>query len=172
MVVVDELTAEKTARDLLKATWAPELDAGECQLPVDPFYVATRLSIRVSVLRIGSDASPMFLKRPRLDAELYVNSEDTPNQRRFSCARELGFYLMRDPDRFADTWAHISLRGPDAPRSVDSAEGSATRFASELLMPEPILRTLTRTDSVPAIAVRFEVPPDVMNCRITQLWSR
>ncbi len=171
MVVVDEITVEKTARDLLKATWAPELDAGECQLPVDPFYIAGRLSLRVTSSRFDIDASSMLAKDAGVDADLYVNAGDTPNRQRFSGARELGHFVMRATGDPADTWGHISWRGPDAPRGVDLAEGRATRFAAELLMPEPIVRPLLLELTVPALAVRFEVPLDVMTWRIARLRS-
>lgn len=65
---------------------------------------------------------------------IYINSTDSEERQRFTLAHELGHYVYNhDEDKFG-----LNYRDSDHERN--SAERQANDFASEILIPSPILR--------------------------------
>jgi Zn-dependent peptidase ImmA (M78 family) len=162
--------AEKAAEDLLKTAWKT---AGEeissCPLPVDPFEIAERLGLMVSRQPLEPDISGMLAKMPSRDPEVFINSSDSLNRQRFSCAHEIGHYSKRTTGRDDDEWGYIDRRGPSASRGTDPDEIFANQFAAALLMPEDCVRTLNADFGPPALAIRFGVSLDAMRFRLENL---
>lgn len=159
--------AERAARDLLLTAWAEDLKT--CRLPVDSYYIARRLGLKVYFAALQEDVSGMLAKRPGQDPEVYVNAKDSTNRQRFSCAHEIGHYLKRVTGRKDDAWGYIDRRGPSASRGTNADEIYANQFAAELLMPEERVRDLHQTLSPAAMAVRFEVSLGAMKFRLENL---
>lgn len=164
------IEAEKAANDLLKTAWIPEgQDVSACPLPVDPFAIAARLGLFVSRQPLEPDVSGMLAKRPNRDPEVFINSLDSSNRQRFSCAHEIGHYSQRTTGCDDDEWGYIDRRGPAASRGTDPDEIFANQFAAALLMPEEKVRELRKELDPAALAVRFGVSLDAMRFRLGNL---
>jgi Zn-dependent peptidase ImmA (M78 family) len=162
--------AEKAADDLLKTAWMRDgRDIPSCPLPVDPFEIAARLGLIVSRQPLEPDISAMLAKAPSRDAEIFINSHDSLNRQRFSCAHEIGHYSKRTTGRDDDDWGYIDRRGPGASRGNEPDEIFANQFAAALLMPEHRVRSLSRDLGGAALAVRFGVSLEAMRFRLDNL---
>lgn len=162
--------AEKAAEDLLGVAWiADGHDVSACPIPVDPFAIAARLGLLVSRRPLEPDISGMLAKTPNRDPEVFINSLDSANRQRFSCAHEIGHYSKRTSGRDDDEWGYIDRRGPIASRGIEPDEIFANQFAAALLMPEPCVRDLSRDLDATALAVRFGVSLDAMRFRLDNL---
>jgi Zn-dependent peptidase ImmA (M78 family) len=165
--------AEKAANDLLKTAWIPEgQEFPACPLPVDPFAIAARLGLVVSRQPLEPDISGMLAKMPNRDPEVFINSLDSWNRQRFSCAHEIGHYSQRTTGRRDDEWGYIDRRGPTASRGTDPDEVYANQFAAALLMPEEKVRELREELDPAALAVRFDVSLDAMRYRLDNLKNK
>jgi Zn-dependent peptidase ImmA (M78 family) len=162
--------AEKAAEDLLKAAWVADGEkVSSCPLPVDPFAIADRLGLLVSRRPLEPDISGMLAKTPNRDPEVFINSLDSTNRQRFSCAHEIGHYSKRTSGRDDDEWGYIDRRGPIASRGIEPEEIFANQFAAALLMPEPCVREMNQDFDATALAVRFGVSLDAMRFRLDNL---
>ena len=160
--------AERAAQELLEAAWSPDA-AGGFLVPVDPYRIARRLGVRVHRVPLDEDVSGMLVKRPDLDAEIYINAGDSANRQRFSCAHELGHFDMRaSTSKPGDEWGYVDRRGPSASRGTNRAEIYANQFAAELLMPQQNVRR-NADRSVTALAAEFGVSPGAMAYRLENL---
>jgi Zn-dependent peptidase ImmA (M78 family) len=169
-VVAVNREAEKAAEDLLKAAWMETgQEIASCPLPVDPFKIAAQLGLKVSQQPLEPDISGMLAKTPSRDPEVFINSRDSLNRQRFSCAHEIGHYSKRTTGRDDDEWGYIDRRGPSASRGTEPEEIFANQFAAALLMPEECVRALSAELGPPALAVRFGVSLDAMSFRLENL---
>src|SRR5581483_6981448 len=92
---------EQDAAELLHATWIGE--DGTIVIPVDPFYIAKRLGIQVFTASLDQGVSGLLRKEAGYDdPRIYVNSSDSRNRQRFTCAHELGHYIRRGSGKAAD----------------------------------------------------------------------
>lgn len=159
--------AERSARDLLRATWGDDL--ANCTLPVDPFFIAGQLGILVMRVELAPDVSGMLAKRAGEDPEVFINLDDSRTRQRFSCAHEIGHYMKRVTGRDDDAWGYIDRRGPSASRGDNPEEIYANQFAAELLMPEESVRRLQPNNTAAAMAIRFQVSVGAMRFRLENL---
>ena len=165
-----DLEAEKAAGDLLRTAWLLDgQDIASCPVPVDPFDIAGRLGLLVSRRPLEPDISGMLAKTPGRDPEVFINSSDSTNRQRFSCAHEIGHYSKRSTSRDDDEWGYIDRRGPAASRGTDPDEIFANQFAAALLMPEACVRDLNGELGPAAMAVRFGVSLEAMRFRLENL---
>lgn len=165
-----DLEAEKAAGDLLKTAWAPDgKEISSCPLPIDPFAIADRLGLVVSRRPLEPDISGMLAKTPNRDPEVFINSSDSLNRQRFSCAHEIGHYSKRTTGRVDDEWGYIDRRGPAASRGTEPEEIFANQFAAALLMPEVCVRDLSAKLDPAALAVKLGVSLDAMRFRLDNL---
>jgi Zn-dependent peptidase ImmA (M78 family) len=111
----------------------------------------------------------MLAKTPSHDPEVFINSLDSVNRQRFSCAHEIGHYSKRASGRDDDEWGYIDRRDPIASRGTEPEEIFANQFAAALLMPEPCIRKLSDDLDPTALAVRFGVSLDAMRFRLDNL---
>lgn len=162
--------AENEAHQLLVASWRHGEDGFE--IPVDPFYIAKRLGLRVFAAELDPDVSGMLVKEAGRDPAIYVNAGDNVNRQRFSCAHELGHFLLRASSKSDDTYGFIDRRDEETPRGTNPAEIYANQFAAELLMPQENVRRLAPTMSDAALAVKFNVSVGAMKYRLENLGIR
>jgi hypothetical protein len=99
-------------------------------------------------------------------AKIYVKAERnlTPRQR-FTVAHELGHLMLHEPGRhYRDT--SIAMHGFSSPE-----ERAANRFASELLMPDFMVRALVSLPSATEanLAAAFKVSKEAMGYRLADL---
>ena len=152
---------DQTARQILSEIW------GERGFPVDPVWIARQLSIKVLDADLPENISGALVKEVGKDPVILLNSADSKNRKRFSCAHELGHYMHRQSD---DSFEYIDLRGPAAAAGVNPQEISANQFAASLLMPESEVQRLRALKMVPAIlAYRLGVSRDAMDYRLKNL---
>jgi Zn-dependent peptidase ImmA (M78 family) len=161
------LKPDREARRILDSVWA-EL-AGRPTIPVDPVRIAKALGIDVYDADLPSSVSGAIRKRPNADPVILLNRDDHPNRQRFTCAHELGHFVLRsgDPDQYEYTDYRDSL----ASTGHADEERFANGFAAELLMPEDVVREMhARTDgAVVEMAFRFRVSQEAMANRLKNL---
>jgi Zn-dependent peptidase ImmA (M78 family) len=161
--------AEKQAIDLLRVSWHRTPDGPGFVIPVDPFHIAEGLGIDVYAAALKPDVSGMLVKEPGQDPRIYVNASDASNRQRFSCAHEIGHYILRASSKADDTYGYIDRRGPSAAAGTNPAEIYANQFAAELLMPQENVRAVASTLSDAALAVKFNVSVGAMKYRLENL---
>ncbi len=113
----------------------------------------------------------MLVKRAGRDPEIYLQSSDSPNRQRFTCAHELGHYVMRSAAG-DDAWEYVEHRALLAAQGTKPEEIYANKFAAGLLMPrKSIIRCMSETPppGEAALAFRFGVSPDAMHFRLKNL---
>lgn len=161
--------AEKQAIDLLRVAWHGPRDGEGFTIPVDPFHIAEDLGIEVYAAALESDVSGMLVKEPGQDPQILVNASDAQNRQRFSCAHEIGHFILRASSDADDGYGYIDRRGPSASQGTNPAEIYANQFAAELLMPQENVRALAPTLSDAALAVKFNVSVGAMKYRLENL---
>ena len=163
--------AEAAAHDLLKSACGDDL--GKCELPIDPFRIASVLGLKVMRVPLEPDVSGMLAKRPGQDPEVYVNVTDSEVRQRFSCAHEIGHYIRRSSSGSNDDeWGYIDRRGPSAAYGTNPEEVYANQFAAALLMPDERVKALEDAGVSPvAMAVAFNVSLEAMTHRLNNLKS-
>lgn len=160
--------AERQADQLLRTVWKRDGDA--FVVPVDPFEIARRLGLQVYVAELDPDVSGMLVKRPGEEPEVYVNARDHENRQRFSCAHEIGHYLLRASADTDDSFGYIDRRSELASQGTNKAEIYANQFAAELLMPrDQVRRSVRDTGAVESLAGTFGVSTDAMKYRLANL---
>jgi Zn-dependent peptidase ImmA (M78 family) len=155
--------AKKDAERILKTTWG-----GEDEIPVDPVRIARKLGIDVVNAQLDPNVAGALVKEVGQDPIIFLNSNDAPNRKRFSCAHEIGHYVKRSDQ--PDQYEYIDLRDSLASAGSDSEEIYANAFAASLLMPEKTVRKLRRRGhSELELAVRFDVSREAMHYRLKNL---
>lgn len=161
--------AEQQAESLLGTAWRRQSDGVGFEIPVDPFHIAGRLGIKVLGAGLEPDVSGMLVKEPSQDPVIYVNAADSENRQRFSCAHEIGHFILRATSRSDDSYGYIDRRGPSASYGTNPAEIYANQFAAELLMPRENVRALASHLTDAALAVAFNVSVGAMKYRLQNL---
>jgi Zn-dependent peptidase ImmA (M78 family) len=153
--------AEADARQLLDANWWPR------DLPVDPFHLAGVLGIRVQTIKLPVDQSGKidFIADGPI---ISLNSLDSQNRRRFTCAHEIGHYVKRGP---SDGQEGITdYRDTLAGLGSDPREIYANQFAAALLMPaERVAEYSEKSLSVSEMASLFGTSTQAMELRLRNL---
>lgn len=164
---VAQVSPERAAQELLETIWAP--DEGEIPIPVNPIAIARHLGIKVYTAGLDEGVSGMLIKRPGRDAEVYLNTQDSENRQRFTCAHELGHYVMRSATDEEQTWEYIDHRAALSAQGENGEEIYANKFAANLLMPHSMVKRLHKQFSIPTLAYKFGVSTDAMNYRLKNL---
>jgi Zn-dependent peptidase ImmA (M78 family) len=162
--------AERDAQELRARAWRKKGPAGFF-LPIDPFRIAMDLGLKVfTCLGMTPEISGM-LKKPAgyADPEILLNGDDSRNRHRFTCAHELGHYVLRMKDGHQEAWDHTDGRDLFVGAGPDRDEIWANYFAAELLMPRDIVIDCAEDTNAPALAVDFGVAADAMRFRLETL---
>ena len=147
--------------DVLTEIWE---DRG---FPVDPVWIARQMGLKVLDAALPSNVSGALVKKADQDPIILLNSADSDNRKRFSCAHEIGHYMNRQS---GDVFEYIDLRGPSAAHGSSAEEIFANQFAAGLLMPESEVRRLRALKMLPAIlAYRLGVSRGALDNRLKNL---
>lgn len=172
--------AESTAQDLIDRHGIEEP-------PVPVEEIASHEGLVVVYDQLAAETSAVLIREPSGERVIGINASHSYTRQRFSLAHELGHALLHlDPeppaggDAVVDQPLEVMFRDRLASRGSNAKEVDANAFAATLLMPENLvvacLREIfdsTRLDNVQAVvervARRFEVSPEAMRYRLTNL---
>lgn len=137
--------------------------------PLDPYALARRHGIKISVYEFDSRRLSGVLMRGKRRAEIVVNSSRCAEARRFAVAHELVHYFLHDGTEF------MCLEDS----GVTALEWQANEGAAELLLPYrdflsfyKNIRSLYIADedrAVRALAKEFSVTPGMVKTRLLSL---
>lgn len=155
--------AEKDALELLEETWDGEL-------PVDPVRIAKELGLEVIGVSFKKDVSGALMKKEgETDPTILLNVKDNRTRKRFSCAHELGHYILRSSEP-TPQYEYVDYRDQNSSTGTNEEERYANSFAASLLMPEPAVRALHEPELPPfRLAKKFGVSPEAMANRLDNL---
>lgn len=157
---------EAAAINLLMAVWSPNLS--DAQLPIDPVFVANSLGISVYDAGIDPSVSGMLVKRAGSDPIIYLNTADSLNRRRFTCAHEIGHYVKRASDS-EESFEYVDHRDGRSAWGTDPEERFANSFAASLLMPRELVVDCHGAFTASGMAAKFGVSLEAMNNRLRNL---
>ncbi|WP_217496563.1 ImmA/IrrE family metallo-endopeptidase [Glutamicibacter creatinolyticus] len=153
-------SAQRLATDTLSTHWA------DSSFPVDPFRIAKKLGIDVSVAPLPDNLSGMIVGQGDL-IRAYVDSSEPVTRQRFTCAHEVGHYIERMELANDDDYSFEDKRGSG---HYDLHEFFADEFAGNLLMPRSEIDRLKSAGySLVRIAGHFGVSPQALRQRLTRL---
>ncbi len=165
---------EEAARQLL-------LEHGVLRAPVPVDKLARALGARLSFQPADDDDVSGMLYRDGTRTIIGVNAAHAKTRQRFTIAHEIG-HLILHPGRpiILDKLVRVNLRDSASGRASDSEEIQANQFAASLLMPRDLVLTevrgllarrarLSEEDFIQTLASRFDVSPEAMGYRLTNL---
>lgn len=157
-------TPKREAEVMLSELW-PE----NC-FPVDPVTIAKRLEIDVQSGPLEPNVSGGLVKIAGRDPIILLNKSDHPHRKRFTCAHEIGHFVLRVATGGESEYEYKDLRGVLASLGVNKEEIFANEFAANLLMPENEVRRLCAA-STPRwqMAQHFGVSDDAIRFRLENL---
>jgi Zn-dependent peptidase ImmA (M78 family) len=136
--------------------------------PVDLHALAAALGIEVVLDRsLPHDVSGKIEQATDRRFRITVNASHESGRRRFTLAHEIAHFALHK-DRIGEG---IVDNGLYHSRMSDLAEQTATRFALELLMPEPLVRKILNdgAQSIAELMVAFNVPLEAARFRVDTL---
>jgi Zn-dependent peptidase ImmA (M78 family) len=148
--------ARQDAQEVLSKYWGPDT------LPVDPVSVARSLGLSVFSAQLDDDVFGMLVGS-EAGADIYLDKDQPRLRFRFTCAHEIGHYVLRS-DEIARGFAFIDKRSDDDKGTPD--EVYANEFAGSLLMPEAALRAAVNAGEDDFdLMRRFDVSLDALRYR-------
>ena len=162
---VGEKAPEELARQISSAHWVG--------YPVDPWLIATREGLRVHHSRALPANVLGVIARESPDAPimLVLDGWESWDRQRFTLAHMLGHYVrLKEDGGLGQRFGFVEETLDLSPRTSDSAEDDANRFAHELLMPEEAIRIWCRGGtSIGVIRAVLDVPKHVLRERVRAL---
>jgi len=139
--------------------------------PVEPVGIAEELDTRVVEMDLEEDILGMLRIKSGDETMIYLNMHHGVLRRRLTCALELGHYVRHAPK--VNEFGRIDRRTDRSTSEDDADLIYAEEFAAWLLMPESEFRALAEigVDEL-EIALRFQVPRDVVQRKLTDLGFR
>jgi Zn-dependent peptidase ImmA (M78 family) len=137
-------------------------------LPVDPFQIASAMGIKVYAATLDAGTAGQLVKRAGQDVEIYLNQYDSEGRRRFTCAHEIGHYVIH-AGKDTDEWEYVDRRDAASSTGTRSQEIYANQFAAALLMPAQAVRRYAADHSPVELAAKFDVSLEAMNYRLANL---
>ncbi len=139
--------------------------------PVDPVIIGRSLGVQIFDASLPDSVSGALIKNRGQDPYIMLEETDSPNRKRFSCAHELGHYILRlQSDKNTDEYEFIDFRDSRSSLGDQSEEVFANSFAANLLMPEDEVKKLYRiNNSMFYIASYFGVSPEAVKYRLINL---
>ena len=154
-----------SAESITNTFWPSE------RFPVDPVTIARKLGLQVLDTILPGDVSGALIKEPGKDPVIAIHHSDSDNRKRFSCAHELGHYILRlETNKLESVYEYIDFRNAASGNGCDEEEIFANNFAANLLMPEKSVRELHKLQkSHYGMAQYFGVSNEAMNYRLNNL---
>lgn len=146
-------------------------------VPVDLDAIAARLGVEVRLEDLDDVVSGLLMldrRRPLVA----VNRAHHPNRRRFTIAHEIGHLVLHgERTKFFLDASPVFFRRDNAPRTNQTVEREANRFAAELLMPGRIMCRMVADEpidifdeaDVRRLAERLQVSVQALTIRLTEL---
>lgn len=140
-------------------------------IPVDPFTIARRMGLEVKRGPLPQDVSGVLRKIPGDVAVIVLEATDSFNRKRFTCAHELGHYILRAGDAdYINVEGYVELRGTASTPGEISDKVFANQFAAFLLMPrEEVVRRFRSDRQVYMLAPHFGVSDEAMRYHLENL---
>lgn len=157
--------AARDASRVLDQLWSSPFGV---DVPVDPVSIAASLGVKVYTADLEPSVAGLLVKRRGEDAEIYLNSADSENRQRFTCAHEVGHYIQRSNADDAE-WEFVDRRDQLSSEGTDLGEIYANAFAAELLMPAHEVRSAAKRMSLAELALEFQVSLEAMKYRLQTL---
>lgn len=155
-------------QDAPSAAYALLEDAWDGTLPVDPVRIARSLGMDVITAHLNPDVAGAIVKERGQDPSVVLNTKDSPNRQRFTCAHEIGHFMLHGA--LGDDYEYVDYRDIFSSTGTRAEERFANSFAACLLMPEPHVRRFHDEGlSEIQMALRFDVSRDAMSFRIANL---
>jgi Zn-dependent peptidase ImmA (M78 family) len=145
--------------------------------PIDVGRIAHRLGVIVIEEDLQNEVSGM-LSREGPRPVILVNESDSSARKRFSIAHELGHFRLHKDQVFVDR--PVRFRDGRSSLGQDREEIEANHFASELLMPSPLIwesiakiedesSPLEEDELVTQLSKQFDVSKQAMEYRLADL---
>jgi Zn-dependent peptidase ImmA (M78 family) len=152
--------ARADADNVLASYWSTDA------YPVDPVSIARALGLSVFSAQLADDVFGMVVGSAA-GVDIYLDKDQPPARFRFSCAHEIGHYVLRSAE-LAEGKAFVDKRSDSGRGALD--EVYANEFAGSLLMPEAALRAAVneRTSDFELMR-RFDVSLDALKYRRLRL---
>lgn len=176
VIRADPEKARKRARDLIA-----EFGIERAPVPVD--RIIKRKAISLEYAPFEDDLSGVAYIDNGV-AMIGVNAMHHPNRQRFTAAHELGHHLLHEEDIVGSVHVDKGMmralfRDDESSQGINRLEIEANAFASELLMPRPLLVAALNGESVDieddaqieALAKKFKVSEAAMRFRLSGLMS-
>jgi len=155
---------ETEAERLLLAAWRD--DERRLLLPVDPAQIARRFGIKVYEVPMEPDVAAMLIKEAGRDPAIVLNSADSKNRKRFSCAHELGHFVRKSEEQYE----YVDRRNDLSAAGTDPEEVFANQFGAGLLMPASEVQRLKKARLKPyEMALKFGVSVEAITYRLQNL---
>lgn len=156
---------ETEASRILERFW------NQRSIPVDPFTIARRMGLEVKRGPLPEDVSGVLRKIPGDVAVIVLKDSDSLNRKRFTCAHELGHYVLRAGEAdYIDVEGYVELRSTASSTGDISDEVFANQFAAFLLMPrEEVVRRFKFDRQVYMLAPHFGVSDEAMRYHLENL---
>ena len=155
------------ARRVIEVFWSP--DPPDTPFPVDPVRVAKAMGLEVLEAVLESDVSGALVKEPGRDATILLAAGESKRRQRFTCAHEVGHYMLRRAGTDETPYSFVDKRDGLSAEGTDPDERWANAFAAELLMPEATVKSWSGTYDDLEMAERFGVSSEAMNARLRSL---
>ena len=115
-----------------------------------------------------ANRSGTIVKARDEDPVIFLNSSDATTVARFTCAHELGHFVLRRGD---SEFEYVDNRDELSGAGTNDAERFANAFAAALLMPRDVVKERAPFTEVVVLASQFRVSPEAMRHRIENLKS-
>jgi len=156
--------AHVAAETILEEAW-------DGTLPIDPVRIARKLGVDVITAPLTPDVAGAIVKERGQDPSIVLNAKDSPNRQRFTCAHEIGHFVLRDA--LGEDYEYVDYRDIFSSTGERDDERFANAFAACLLMPEHHVRRFHDEGlSELQMALRFDVSRDAMGFRLKNLGLR
>lgn len=163
--------AEADARQLFSTNWLPI--AGSDPFPVDPVRIAASLGVDVFNAQLSDKVAGALVKEEERKPTILLNEADSPRRRRFTCAHEIGHFILRTRANPSDDFTFTDFRSDLAATGEAEDERYANGFAAELLMPfEQVVTWLQLGMSDIEMASAFDVSFDAVSIRVKHVLNR
>lgn len=139
------------------------------RFPIDPVTIAHKFGLRVVDGDLPTNVSGALIKEKGNDPVIMLESKDSLNRQRFTCAHELGHFIWRsENDEEASAYEYIEYRSEDREHKQKEEEIFANAFAAALLMPAGAVQKMANEPKV-LLAKKFGVSVDAMKYRLKNL---
>lgn len=171
-----------TQQDIKSKAKALLQNCGLYRLPVDVDALASRIDLHVNYTNLDDDYSGLLVIRGGA-AIAHINKLHHPNRQRFSLAHEIGHFVLHEQQQTSGESAYVDkvmrlYHRADREFGQDARmEWQANVFASEILMPEQLLRSkildegydLEDEADVSRLAVVLKVSEQALAIRLTRM---